>query len=92
MAGRKTSVYLSEELSAQVEASAVPLAELIRRGLAAGEPEPIEATLARVVRSQLDVGPPPWWDETELSEEEQRAPVCERCGTALACPQCYRGD
>lgn len=53
MAGRKTSVYLSEELSAQVEASGVPLAELIRRGLAANEPEPLEDTIRRILRDEL---------------------------------------
>lgn len=53
MAGRKTSVYLSEELSAQVEASGVPLAELIRRGLAADEPEPLEDTIRRILRDEL---------------------------------------
>jgi hypothetical protein len=53
MAGRKTSVYLSEQLAAEVEQSGVPLAELVRRGLAAGEPEPIEDTLRRIVRDEI---------------------------------------
>lgn len=53
MAGRKTSVYLSEELSAQVEASGMPLAEILRRGLAADEPEPLEDMIRRVVRDEL---------------------------------------
>jgi hypothetical protein len=52
--GRKTSVYLSDELDERVKASGVTPAELIRRGLDAGEPEPLEAMLARVVRSVLD--------------------------------------
>jgi hypothetical protein len=31
--GKRTSIYLSDDLAAAVEASGVPLAELIRRGL-----------------------------------------------------------
>ena len=53
MAGRKTSVYLSEELSAQVEASGMPLAEILRRGLTADEPESLEDMIRRVVRDEL---------------------------------------
>ncbi len=34
----KTSVYLPDELAAAVKASGVPMAELIRRGLAAESP------------------------------------------------------
>jgi hypothetical protein len=34
--GKRTSVYLSDDLAAAVEASGVPLAELIRRGLTGG--------------------------------------------------------
>jgi hypothetical protein len=33
--GKRTSVYLTDELAAAVKASGVPLAELVRRGLAA---------------------------------------------------------
>ena len=39
--GRKTSVYLSDDLDAQVRASKLPLAELIRRGLARSDAEPV---------------------------------------------------
>jgi hypothetical protein len=35
--GQRTSVYLDEDLQAAVKASGVPLAELIRRGLGAGQ-------------------------------------------------------
>ena len=87
MAGRKTSVYLSEQLAAQVEESGLTLAEIIRRGLAAGEPEPLEDTLRRIMRDELSE-----WQGSELSEDESRPPVCDRCGTELACPQCYRGE
>ena len=33
MAGRRTSIYLTEELEAAVKASGLPIVELIRRGL-----------------------------------------------------------
>jgi len=36
--GKRTSVYLSDSLAAAVEASGLPLAELIRRGLEGGAP------------------------------------------------------
>lgn len=49
MAGKKTSVYLADDLAAAVEASGVPLAELLRRGLK--EP-PLE--LADVARLAAD--------------------------------------
>ena len=39
MAGERTSVYLSTDLAAAVKASGQTLAELIRRGLAAGAAE-----------------------------------------------------
>lgn len=49
----KTSVYLTEDLAAAAKAAGVSLSELIRRGLAAGEPEPLEALIRRVVREEL---------------------------------------
>lgn len=51
---KKTSAYLSDELAERVKASGVPLGELIRRGLDAGEPEPMEALLERVLCRVLD--------------------------------------
>ena len=42
MSGERTSVYLTAELAASVEASGAPLTELVRRGLAAA-PEPAAA-------------------------------------------------
>ena len=49
----KTSVYLTQELADLVNESGLPLAELIRRGATAGEPEPLEVMLRRVVREEL---------------------------------------
>jgi hypothetical protein len=47
--GQRSSVYLADDLAAAVKASGVPLAELVRRGLAAGtaevaQPAPSPAT------------------------------------------------
>jgi hypothetical protein len=52
MAGRRTSVYLSEDLAAAVDASGVPLAEIVRRGLA----DPLPGPAARML---LRPSPPP---------------------------------
>jgi hypothetical protein len=52
--GKKTSVYLSDELAERVRASGVSPAELIRRGLDASEPEPLEVMLRRVLTAVLD--------------------------------------
>jgi hypothetical protein len=51
--GQKTSVYLPDDVAARAKASGVPLGELVRRGLDAGEPESLEATLRRVLREEL---------------------------------------
>lgn len=48
--GKKTSVWLSDDLAKRVAESGVSLATLIRRGLDAGEPEPLEEMLRRVMR------------------------------------------
>lgn len=37
--GKRTSIYLSDELAEAVRASGVPIAELVRRGLEASRPE-----------------------------------------------------
>lgn len=36
--GKRTSVYLSDDLAEAVERSGIPLAELVRRGLGRSEP------------------------------------------------------
>ena len=53
MAGKKTSVYLDEQLKAAVEASGASLPDLIRRGLAAGQPEPLEDRLGRTITAAV---------------------------------------
>lgn len=47
--GKKTSVYLSTELAGRVETSGLPISELVRRGLDAGEPQSAEVTLTRLL-------------------------------------------
>jgi hypothetical protein len=44
--GKRTSVYLSDDLDAAVKASGVALGELVRRGLSAWTPEEAAARLA----------------------------------------------
>ena len=51
---RKTSVYLTDEVEERVKASGLGLPELIRRGLAGGEPEALESVVVRSVRAALE--------------------------------------
>jgi hypothetical protein len=53
MAGRKTSVYLSEQVASALDASGRSLAEVIAAGLGI-EPEPTEDMIRRVIREELD--------------------------------------
>lgn len=52
--GKKTSVWLSDDLAARVAESGVSLAALIRRGLDAGEPAPFEESLRGAIRDELE--------------------------------------
>jgi hypothetical protein len=49
----KTSVYLTQQMAGDLNASGMTLAEVVRRGLAAGEPEELESIVRRVVREEL---------------------------------------
>jgi hypothetical protein len=54
MAGRKTSIYLSEELAVACKADGRPLADILRAGLAAERPEDmIRRVVTEAVRSEL---------------------------------------
>jgi hypothetical protein len=53
----KTSVWLPDDLADQWKASGVALAELVRRGLAAGEPEPLDDKIRRIVREEVSAIP-----------------------------------
>ena len=52
--GRKTSVWLPDDLEQRVKDAGVPIAELIRRGLEADAPSPLEERLAAVVRAEFE--------------------------------------
>ena len=49
----KTSVWLDDETGAEWKASNLPLAELVKRGLKAAEPEPLDEKIERIVRAAL---------------------------------------
>ena len=75
--GQRSSVYLADDLAAAVKASGVPLAELVRRGLAAGT-----ADVAPPMVGTLTTSPP----LTAL-------PAGEPCPGALCMgPGCFQRD
>ena len=95
--GRRTSVYLSDELAVAVAASGVPLAELVRRGLGMVPAEPpVTVGPVQVVADErvpagaaaLDVRPP---SRRPASRVEGQCPphpggrvlkgLCGACGT-----------
>jgi hypothetical protein len=63
--GKKTSVYLSDDLLKRWRASSLPHSEVFRRGLDAIERETpdLEATLRRVIREELSPGVSPVFAE-----------------------------
>ena len=56
MAGRKTSIYLTDELAERVRESGLSLPDLIRRGLDAQGPTPLEEMIRRAVREEMAAG------------------------------------
>jgi predicted GIY-YIG superfamily endonuclease len=53
--GKYTSVWLPDDLYQERKASELSYAECIRRGLAAGEPEELDAKIRRIVRDEMAV-------------------------------------
>ena len=49
----KTSVWLDDETGAEWKARGLPLAELVKRGLRAGEPEPLDDKISRLLADRL---------------------------------------
>ena len=49
----KTSVWLSDELAQRWKDTGLPLAELVKRGLDAGEPEALDDKIRRIIREEL---------------------------------------
>jgi hypothetical protein len=56
MPGIKTSVWLGEEQHAQWKASGLSLTEIVKRGLAAGDPESLDEKLAPLLE-RMDAKP-----------------------------------
>jgi hypothetical protein len=88
--GKKTSVYLSNDLVGRMEASGLPISELVRRGLDAGEPQPAEVALTRLldgwgerILQRIGVSPGP---EPERSPENCNHPRIHGKGV---CPDCH---
>jgi hypothetical protein len=53
MPGTKTSVWLGEEQYAQWKASGDSLTEIVKRGLAAGDPESLDEKIGRLLDEKL---------------------------------------
>jgi hypothetical protein len=97
MAGERTSVYLAADLAAAVKASGQPLAELVRRGLAAGTAEvtPPAAkdtlTTSPPLAALPDGEPSPGvlcagpgcWERSTSKYGLRRIPLCPACRVAL---------
>lgn len=88
--GKKTSVYLSNDLAGRVEASGLPISELVRRGLEAGEPPSAEVALSRLldgwgerILQRIGAAPEP---EPERSPKGCDHPSVRGKGV---CPDCH---
>lgn len=94
--GQRTSVYPDDDLHAAVKASGVPLAELIRRGLAASAAEiaaPVMSTLATSppLATLPDGEPshgaicmaPGCWERNTARYGLRQLPLCPACAAAL---------
>ena len=101
--GTRTSVYLDDDLKAAVKASDVPLAEVIRRGLAAGtaaaaQPpaqSPASTSLAALPDGEPGNGAvcmtPTCWQRDTRKYGLRSLPLCTACAAALQ-GQTYRRD
>ena len=83
--GSKSSVYLTDEMAARWRATGLPLSEILRRGLDAGEPPAIEVIVRRVIREELAeagsprerAGPP----DCPHPKARVHKGLCGACGT-----------
>jgi hypothetical protein len=50
----KTSVWLPDDVAAEWKRRKTPLAELVKRGLAADEPEPLDEKIGRLLNERLE--------------------------------------
>jgi hypothetical protein len=91
--GQRTSVYLEDDLHTAAKASGIPLAELVRRGLAANTAPPAQAQVpAAAPLGTLDDGEPspgvlyagPGCFQRDTREYGLRQlPLCTACAAAL---------
>jgi hypothetical protein len=79
--GRKTSVWLDDDLAERVRESGVPMAELIRRGLGAAAPDPLEVRLAAVIRAEFEARFRPGIPVTETAPVKRPREKPARRGT-----------
>lgn len=92
--GRKTSVWLPDDLAERVRESGVPLAELIRRGLEAGQPAAVFEVVRSAVRAELGewLKPPLPSPRGASSADEVppggESPVLRRARDVEAPPRC----
>jgi hypothetical protein len=71
MPGIKTSVWLGEEQHTQWKASGLSLTEIVKRGLAAGDPESLDEKLAPLLE-RMDAKPDPSEVRRIVREELER--------------------
>ncbi len=93
--GQRSSVYLADDLAAEVKASAVPLAELVRRGLTAGTaqaPQPGGPGPAASAFAAISNGEPSpgvvcagfgCWERNTSCYGLRKLPLCPACAAAL---------
>jgi hypothetical protein len=91
--GQRTSVYLDDSLQAAAKASGIPLAELVRRGLAVGAEPATQATeqAAAPLTTLPDGEPSPGvacagpgcWQRNTARFGLHRLPLCPACKAAL---------
>ena len=92
--GKRTSVYLSDGLAAAVAESGVPLAELIRRGLAAVAPSATRLETPGEIRAKVTRAREAAELGKAIAAERRQSPVRRRCphpGTRMIggwCRQC----
>lgn len=93
--GQRSSVYLADDLAAEVKACGIPVAELVRRGLTAGtaaapQPStssPAASSLAAIIDGEPSPGvvcmAPACWQRNTSRYGLRRLPLCPACRAAL---------
>ena len=103
--GQRSCVYLADDLDAAVKASGVPLAELVRRGLAAGNAEAAQPGTKNLLTTSPSLAAlpdgepgngavcmtPTCWQRDTRKYGLRSLPLCTACAAALQ-GQTYRRD